>query len=541
MRLSILITAASLGLVSALHAQGYKTTEESYLVPTANADFTFEPILTVGDLVPVTGGGATDKFAMCGIPDAMGFYRDTKTRQNILFMAHEMPSNVHSQPFANLPRYKGAWVSRFVMGSDGGVINGSIAHKDLYLGNTKVADHSPIEGETAAFTRFCSGSFIGTKQGFDRPIFFTNEESADGNYEAKGSQTVAVIDGALHTLPALGRVARENTIPMPRHDGLTVLISTEDGSNPSYVYMYVGQKDKNSTDVLARNGLVGGKTYVLASEGVQHNEGTFTKGDIKTKWVEIPNAASLTSAQLSEAADDAGAFGFVRVEDGECDPNEPTRYIYFSTTGGSGPNRLGRLYKLQFNKNRPWEQGELDIIYNADELITPGGTYAGAATGQLRGAGATGNLGNYTGGDINAGIDYPVSIDNIAINSKYIVICEDRNAPADAVFAKYGRTGGVWTLDMTKKYAAKLQATFNYGYVGARDNRTTPLSGGTWEASGVIETNEAFGSGTFAINVQGHSNMRTNAPDGQGGSLPIVEANRRFAEDGQLLIMRKAK
>lgn len=549
-----------LALASTLHAQGVKTSEQPYLLARAGADFSFEPIVTVGDRLPITPGtapaGATD-FAFCGIPDAMGIYKDRVTGQNILFVAHETNSATNTRPFPGLTRYKGAWVSRFVMSNDGGIVNGTVAHKELFLENTQAAGvlgtRPPLEGDATAFTRFCSGSFAGPEHGMDRPLFLTNEESSSGNYDAQGSQTVVIADGKMYTAPDLGRIARETTMVQPRRDALTVVISTEDEGAPSYIYMYVGQKQRRSPSVLDKNGLTNGKILVLAGRDAHHNEGTFTTGSLPIKWVEIPNAATLNAAALATAADTAGAFGFVRVEDSEFDPTQPTRSMFIATTGSAGPNMLGRLYEVSMNPTNPTAEGTLNVVYNASNIVNPGGTYNGVVGSLIDpdGAGplpAPGSFGTYTGGGaLGTGSDYPVSIDNIAVSKDFIVCCEDRNQPADAVFAHYGRNGGAWTLNRNNNYAAKLQSTFNYAYTQSRDQGVAPTytaanTAGRWESSGVVDSSAIFGPGTFVINVQGHlqaaSYMRSNCPDGVGGSLTKAAAVSAYAEDGQVLIMR---
>jgi hypothetical protein len=561
MHFSKLFAGLTLASASAF-GQGFLTSESSYLNATPTADFSFNPIVTVGDRVPVTPGtgpvGATN-FAFCGIPDAMGIYKDSVSGENILFVAHETPSNVNQGPFDSLAgstRYKGAWVSRFVLnGTTGGIISGSVAHKELFLENTQapgvLGTRPPLQGDTAAFTRFCSGSFAGREHGMDRPLFFTNEESDSGHYDAAGSQTVVIADGKMHTVPDLGRVVRETTIVQPRRDALTVVMSSEDGptgiNTVSYVYMYVGTKQRRSNSVLDKNGLTNGKIYVLCGNAAQHNEGTFTSGSLATKWVEIPNAATLTEEDLTIQSDILGGFGFVRVEDIEFDPKQPTRSMFLATTGGSGPNRLGRLYELTMNPLNPIANGTLNVVYNSDTIIYPSGSYSGAATGTLRTGFATGALGSYTPGTIGA-TDYPVSVDNIAVSKDFIVIQEDRNSPADAVFANFARNGGIWTLNRNSGYAAKLQSTFNYAYVQGRD-ASTGHTAGLWESSGVITSDAIFGPGTFVVNVQGHlgsgaagtARMRSNIAKPAhlgGGTYTKAEAQAEFTEDGQLLIMR---
>lgn len=551
MKTSTTLLASAL-LASAAFGQGFKTSEFSYLTPAANADFSYEPIVTVGDRVPLTGS-ATDEYAFAGIPDAMGIYKDKATNQNILFVAHEMPSNTHSAPLPGQTRFKGAFVSRYVLAANGGILSGAPAHANLFLENTQVATRPPQEGDANAFTRFCSGSFAGRENGLDRPFFFTNEESSSGNYDgdAKGSQTVAIADGNMYTVPDLGYVGRETTLIQPRRDSLTVAISTEDNGSPSYIYMYVGRKQMRSKVPLDRNGLTNGKIYVLAGRDAQHNEGTFYTGSLPVSWKLIPNGANLSATQLLAAADAAGAFGFVRVEDTEFDPVKPTRSLFIGTTGGSGPNRLGRLYELKMHATNPIANGTLNVVYNSDMVATPGGTFTGTV-GTLNAAnGATGSLGAYNGGNINNGVDYPVSIDNIAVSKDFIVICEDRNSPADAVFAKYSRNGGLWTLNRKNNYAAKLQSTFNFAGAEARDAHSSITTRGLWETSGVVRGDAVFGPGTFIVNVQAHrtnvtlntpgdtaTSIRSNIPKPAGGTYTRAEAVSLFAEDGQVLIMR---
>jgi hypothetical protein len=534
MRKSFLTLAAS-GFATASAFAGFVTSEPSYLLAPVSGDYTFTPIVTVGDYVQRTGASPSDLFAFVGIPDAMGLYKDPVTNENILFVAHEIGSGVDSTPYNTpAPVLTGAWVSRFVLDYTGGVVSvtsGGLGHGQLLNENTVVAATPPLDGDAASFTRFCSGAFAGPAQGMDRPIFLTNEESASGNYNGAGSQTVAIIDGKMHMLPDLARVARETTLVMPRRDAITAIISTEDNGTPSFVYLYVGEKQRRSSDVLAKNGLVDGKTYVLAGRGADANktEATFTTGTAQVQWIEIPNAASLTAAQLITAATNAGGFGFVRVEDAEFDPVAPTRTLFVASTGGSGVNRLGRLYKINFNPANPRAAGTMDVIYNADLVATPGGTYSGNIA-----------TGNYTGGNIDAGVDYPVSVDNIAVTADTIVICEDRNSPADAVFSKYARNGGVWTLDRNNAYAAKYQGDFNYAYVNTREGAAR--TAGLWEASGVIDASSLFGPGAFIINVQAHgsspSQDRSNIAIPGGGTYTQTEANTRFVEDGQLLLMK---
>lgn len=546
MKFTQLFAGLTLASASAF-GQGFLTSEPSYLNAAPGADFTFQPIVTVGDRVPLTGGAPGDEFAFAGIPDAQGIYTDPATGKHILFCAHELGNTTLTTPLPGATALRGAFVSRYVLNADGSIQSGGLAHKDLFLENTFQANRPPQAGDAVAFTRFCSGSFAGREHGMDRPLFFTNEETfGSASYEtARGAQAVVIADGKMYTLPDLGRIGRESTIIQPRRDALTVALSFEDAGAPSYIYMYVGTKQRRSNSVLDKNGLTDGKIYVLCGRDAHDNEGTFTTGSLPTKWVEIVNGSTMTDAQLNAAADNAGAFGFVRVEEAEFDPTQPTRSLFIGVTGGSASNRLGRLYELTMNPVNPIANGTLNMIYNADRIVYPSGTYSGALVGKLNATnGITGNLGIYNPGTIGT-TDYPVSIDNIAVSKDFIVIQEDRNSPADAVFANFNRNGGMWTLNRNSGYAAKLQCTFNYAYVASRD-AATGHTAGLWESSGVTVCSSQFGAGSFILNVQGHigsgtSRMRSNIskPASQGGgTYTKAEAVNLFNEDGQILIMR---
>ena len=235
MRKVIASAAGACCAVSSLLA-GFTTSEPSYINALPSGNFTFTPLVTVGDYVPLTGGTPSDKFGFVGIPDAMGLYKDPVTSENILFVAHELPSGVVSEPFPGATKYVGAWVSRFVLDATGATTSAGAAHQQLYLGSVFYSGTPPLQGgPSAGFTRFCSGSFAGPAHGMDRPIFLTNEESSSGNFNSAGSQTVAIIDGKMHTLPTLGRVARETTLVMPRRDAITAIVSTEDNGSPSFI------------------------------------------------------------------------------------------------------------------------------------------------------------------------------------------------------------------------------------------------------------------------------------------------------------------
>ena len=96
-------------------------------------------------------------------------------------------------------------------------------------------------------------------------------------------------------------------------------------------------------------------------DDARDDENQLLQGDtLHVHWAEIPGADQLTDVQTEAAADAAGAFGFVRIEDGEFRPNAK-REFWFNTTGDQAArpeadphtNELGRLYRLRFDGADP--------------------------------------------------------------------------------------------------------------------------------------------------------------------------------------------
>ena len=61
----------------------------------------------------------------------------------------------------------------------------------------------------------------------------------------------------------------------------TVILSTEDGprSTDSQLYLYLGRKDRSSSDPLRRNGLDNGRLYAFASDDDRDDENKLLEGD----------------------------------------------------------------------------------------------------------------------------------------------------------------------------------------------------------------------------------------------------------------------
>jgi hypothetical protein len=457
--------------------------------------------------VPLLGGTPGQEYRMVGIPDGLGAHPNGDGTST-LFMNHELGFTAQSEPVVGGPKNRGAIVSQWILDHDGDPVAGKRAYDWIYDENTFLGPAPEVGNEAQMprqLARFCSGFLAGPANGFDRPVYLTNEESTSPDtFDGKGGLSVAIFNGELHTLPKLGRYSKENTVVQPTQGRRTVIFSTEDGpaTLDNQLYMYIGEKDQSAdASVLARNGLDNGKLYVFRSLDPERNsERTFTSGSVTGKWVQIPNAETLTDAELEAASDAAGAMTFVRPEDGAFNPTNPNEF-FFDTTGSSsgaddGVNELGRLYSLRLNPSDPVKPATLSIVYNADTVVAAGG-------------------------------DIAISPDNIGVSGRYLMINEDGTTESRAVMAAKGRDGSIWRFDLVRgRVGVDASTATRVAQLDPPGRDNVAVGPGVWETSGIIDASALFGADSWLSDVQAHP--PTTPP---GGSTVTVE-------DGQLFLMR---
>lgn len=509
-----LALAATLAATAAA-AQDY-TQIKSYAVA-VSPDYAVQPLLSVGDQVPNTSD-PTKAYQMIGIPDGLGA---TKGRGNttILYMSHELGNTVQSEPNVGGALNRGAFVSRYILDKHAQVVSGERAYNTVHDEEFGTVLPAPEAGNaTPGFGRFCSSSLAYREAGFDRPIFFANEESGPGgSFDPKGAMLWAVFDGEIHSLVKHGRFAWENALVRPNAGEWTVVMGMEDGpaSLDNQLYMYVGKKDKSKgASALSRNGLDTGKLYVFVSDTAgKTGENNFTSGSIVGHWEELPDQTSVDQATL-EAQTDAvnplgvngpGGFTFVRVEDGAWDKKDKNKF-YFVTTG-SGPastgNVLGRTYQVDFDKNNILGTTTLSIIYNGDTVAAAGG-------------------------------DIGFAPDNIDVSKDYLMIQEDGTSQSRLEYAKRAREGSIWQHDLKNNFAAKRVVELNPPgtFIPAGFTAPPAIGAGVWETSGIIDTSDFYGKNSWLFVVQAHN------PVVPAGTPAIsIAPVPNTVEDGQLLIM----
>jgi Alkaline phosphatase PhoX len=479
---------------------GIRTAVKPYAV-SISPEYVAVPILSAGDRVPHTSV-PSKQFQMIGVPDGLGAYK-AGGGCVVIYMNHEVGGTAISEPVIGEALYRGAFVSKFVLSAQAGVLSGEPAYDVIVDPAGNEVPPARIGNSTPVFVRLCSGSLSWLDAGFDRPIYFCGEENAaPGTFDGKGGLALAIFDKKAYTLPHLGHFPRENTLVRPHPTPETVMILMEDGSAAdSQLYMYVAQKDFTpGASPLARNGLVGGKFYAFAANTAGVNtEANFLSGSIAGHWVEIVGVVSMNESQLEAAADAAGAFGFIKSEDGAWSKHEKDEF-FFNSTGGAAGNLYGRTYRLKLNEDDITGPCTLTILYNADQVIA-------------------------------AGDDIALSPDNIDVSKDYVMVCEDGAGPTRTLMAQIGREGQIWRYDLKNNYAATPVVSLNPpgrdGVVVGPAPGFAPVGPGVWETSGIIDAEHCYGRNSWLFNVQAHP--------------PTTAPGTNTVEDGQLLLLLPVK
>ena len=505
-RRAILGGAAAVVVALATAMPALATTSVKPYAEAVGTEYDITPLFSVDDKVPLLGGTEGQQHRMVGIPDGLGAHPNVDGTST-LYMNHELNNTSLSEPVVGGTQNRGAIVSKWILDADGNPTAGRRAYDIVFDENTLVGPAAEVGNATRAFARFCSGYLAGPlKNGFDRFIYLTNEEEANAanTFDTKGSVSVAIFDNELHTLPALGHYAKENSVVQPTQGTRTVIFSFEDGpaALENQLYMYVGTKDPSAASVLTRNGLDNGKLFVFRSlDPARNSERTFVRGSVTGKWVEIPNAKTMTDVQLEAASDAANAMTFVRPEDGAFNPNNPNELFWVTTGSSSAPddgvNELGRLYSLRLHPVNPLGPATLRIVYNADTVIAGGG-------------------------------DIAISPDNMETSDQYLMINEDGTTESRLIMASKSRDGSIWRFDLRSGVGGvgvDVSTATRIAQLDPPGRDGVAVGPGVWETSGIIDASLLFGENTWLSDVQAHS--PTAAP---GGSTVTVE-------DGQLFLI----
>lgn len=561
-RVAVFMGSLSLLVFAVASASAFQTDVKPLYTEPKGGESPYEltPLLSVKDMVPRTSDDS-QMVQMPTIPDGLGALGAGPGTGGLVapgadfsvFMNHEHNKDVDQDLILeDGKKLQGAIITLFQMAGEGAdveVQSGDLAYQRVF-DTAAGTSHRPSTNLNDpsldnAFARFCSGYLASDYEdfGFDRPIYFTGEESGgrffQSTYDEQGGLAVAAFedDGQrqLHTIPGLGHYAKENVVPVAGYEGHTVLLGLEDGpadDNDGYdsqLYMYVGEQKMGSSDPMKRNGLVGGALYALQLDAGS-DERDYESGKSKGSWVELPNGAELNDPELEDAAQSAGAFDFYRIEDGDQDGN---RNVVFDTTGGDTTEPFastlvedqpgayyGRLYGMDMHPRKPTKKPMVDMVYDADEAV------------------ASGESPSYLDGNAL------VSMDNLSLSDEFLFVQEDATGYGDELMVDQGRDAQIWRFDLkAPKNRGRIDLDLESGmpiaeseciYGGGRNGTCDDSpsgnapQNGTWESSGIIDTDDVLGDGTLLFDVQAHDQ---EPPFPQDPDYGVDD------EDGQLMLL----
>ncbi|HZB76110.1 MAG TPA: hypothetical protein VE526_07795 [Solirubrobacteraceae bacterium] len=549
---------------------GFRTAQPSMLTPVMPG-VSATPLMTVGDTL-------SSGYRFESIPDGIAVRTRGRGRAD-LFVNHEtgkvpFPYNSANPTAANGENdFENAQVSRLALNQH----SAGVLHGELVIPSSE------------GYQRFCSNFLATAKEGFDREIFFTNEESPDYVYRQEASWPpvmgspaeeeaglVVALDvrtGQYQPIYGMGRHNHENSVPVPGY-GKPVVLSGDDTftSGPltgvsfpagvsvpaqSQLYSYIAP----DTDALMADE---GDLWAFVSDtpGVRNyydvvpGSGTEVKGH----FIKVPrDIATGRNADGSELK--AADKGY---------PAPPTNGSWqldlrsATPVGIDGPQwvleywsdinhvfQFVRVEDIAYDK-RP---GKGNVVYVVDSgrgrtavqsLDTPNFRSTNGRVWKMVFDPAdptkVTSLTVAVEGDDNP-VKTPGEVhqpDNIETTMAGLLLTEDPGSSQQFPVGSpdpAATTARLWHVPFsgTPQVVLKVDQSADGGPTDV-DGRA-PGNQGAWETSGIVDASAAFGPGAYLIDVQAHTLWVARAPgdDNNGDGQPDFTYKR---EGGQLALLR---
>lgn len=404
------------------------------------------------------------------------------------------------------------------------IIDAGVAYDKIYDVNGNRASSVNFLNSGSALSRFCSSVLIPARRfensrGLEDSLYFTGEETSDGALWALDPTT-----NSLWHVPDLGRGSYENVAQIDTGTATDVAFIMCDDSGGAPLYLYIGQKDP-SGDLLSRNGLRGGKMYVLVSDTGETSASTFNGhgSSLQATWVEIDNSRVIANSGSSgydkfgypsqsnhfSQANALSAFQFARLEDVSVNPLSGNEVV-FVTTGTGGSDRYGTIEILRTNLTDIFNPtASLHILYDGD--ADPART--------LR------------------------SPDNVEWSADGKIYAQEDKATSSFASTNTDEAGIVQldpsTPGVVNRLADMDRSVVLDGSIATPTAAVDRLVGniGAWESSGIVDVSKWFYEEPgyiFFFTVQAHG---ITSQTSYNPSSKIVTSNLR--EGGQLVVMRK--
>lgn len=358
--------------------------------------------------------------------------------------------------------------------------------------------------------RLCSANLVTPEEHGFGPLFITAGESSVESViyalDPKGAPNSA------RALTALGHWSAENAVVLPKtaYTNRTVVVIGDDdsGAGGGQLALYVGN---------ALGDLDNGKLYALARANDNVRERDMVAGQsYAVVFKEIPNAKTLTGAQINTTVNAFNAVSFGRVEDVDYRRGGTGREVYFVVTGqpSTGVNadnsrsKYGRVYKLTLDPADP-TRGTLEVLLDGDDRSGPARLFQNP--------------------------------DNVVATTNYLYLEEDPNEYGDETHDSYlwqynlltKELKSVFEIDHHREAADFGKYNTVYNSATSTYSPATASTRGSWENSGILDISDVVGKpGTFLVGIQAHGWHAARFRGADGGLL-------RASEDqgSQLLIL----
>jgi hypothetical protein len=576
-------------------AGGFTTSQAAMLAcPTCGANIV--PIITVGDTVgsyqfeSIPDGISIDVRRKDGKGhDDRGWHRGHGKRSFDLYVNHETstvpfpfnPPFAASQGEANQNDFDNSQLSRLTLN-----------------GKKQVTAAEMVITSPENFQRFCSNYLATKKEGFQRPLLFTNEEAQDwvfrtgtawpgpnlitpGTAGAEQTGVVVAYDprtGKRKPIYGMGRYNHENSVAVPGYRKKNVVLSTDDTffttpitttgppQNLTYntkawsqLYSYIARDTKSIWKDK-------GDLWAFVSDTAGYDDYyDFTPGDttkITGHFIKVPKA--IATGKNPATGKDWLSTDFPGMlpppAGGTVGPPPDGPQWVLDQWGNASNNsynenvfRFVRLEDLAYDK-RP---GKSNVLY----LIDSGRGTAGAPGANVSTNGRVWKMvlnkkdptkvdsmeilieGDDAAVKTLAEIHQP---DNLESTKKSLLITEDPGSSQQFPFGSSdsaATTARLWKYDLKTGAMAAVASIDQTADEGPTDVDGTPgvvskSNLGSWEASGIIDASNVLGKGWFLITVQAHT-LWIQKQDGPDAISPPNGKDFTFKrEGGQLLAIK---
>jgi len=470
--------------------------------------------------------------------------------------------------------------------------NSQVSALILNKNSAGALDGSFVIPSSGGFQRFCSNYLATSKEGFDREILFTNEESPDYVFRQEDSWPPPIGDASeeengvvvaldvkskqYHVIYGMGRHNHENSVAIPGFDDL-VVVSGDDtftsgpltippggpntqtsAASQSQLYSYIA----SDTDSLLADE---GDLWAFVSDNPSFDDYyDFVPGSAQTvsgHFIEVPkniatgknpDGSEITSADLGYPAPPT---------DGSWQRDLRTTV----PTGIDGPqwvleywSQLNNVFDFVRVEDTAYDKrpGMGNVVYIVDSgrgtagISEPGRSTNGRVWKMVLDPDdptVVDSLSIAVEGD-----DNPVKTlgeihqpDNIETTQTGLLVTEDPGSSQQFVLADQGlpnaTTARLWYVPFSgasPEVVVKIDQS--------ADGEGTDVDGrpdgnwGAWETTGIVDASAAFGPGAFLINVQAHT-LWVEKADGPDTFIDAETVNPDFTfkrEGGQLLLIR---